>query len=226
MKIPVHNHASVILAYNNQEIVSNVYDSTYPKEIWRGRINLIGGGQSKGDISPKYLLEREIKEEFKIDNSEAGYYDNNFSDIIGSGKGAPKINSFATEKDILLVRDFLLENYKPYNDFLVTFPGYKNKPPFKIIISSYACKLSEKVMNCFRRNISSGKSLVSEGFLKTTNLQDIQSGKILTAWAAGIIIEDFFCKEIPNPEKIIAQKIGLPKSSLEEYFNEYDYFIR
>jgi hypothetical protein len=226
MKTEVHNHASVILAYNGKDIVSNIYDNTYPKEIWRGRINLLGGGQSPGDLSPRYLLEREIAEEFRISKEETKEYDENFRDLVGEGKGAPKINSFASKRDINLVRDFLLYNSEPWRDFLITLPPYKNRSSFNVMFSSYVCPLSKKVMNCFRQNIKEGKSLVSEGFLKITSLSDIESGNILTAWATGFVIEDFFNTNIPNPEGVSSQKLTSPKSSMEDYFKEYDYFIR
>jgi len=226
MKIQVHNHASVILAYNGKELVSNVYDNTYPKEIWRGRINLMGGGQAQGDISPFYLLEREINEEFRINSEVTKEYDKNFSELVGEGKGAPKINSFASEKDIKLVKDFLLLNSQPYWDFLITMPPYKDRPSFNIMFSSYVCPLSNKIMDCFKKNILEEKSLVSEGFLKVTPLSQIKSGEVLTAWATGMILEDFFNVKIPNPENIISQKLSFPRKSMEEYFNEYDYFIR
>ncbi len=226
MKIPVHNHASVILAYRGEEIVSNIYDNTYPKEIWRNRINLIGGGQSKGDYSPRYLLKRELEEEFRISKEVTKKYDKNFKDLVGEGKGAPKVSSFASEKEIKYVKNFLLNNSNPWKDFLISLPPYKDRSSFNVMFSSYVCPLSEKVMACFRKNILEGKSLVSEGFLKITSLSELKSGEVLTAWATGFILEDFFNVNIPNPENVISQKLGAPRKSMNDYFKEYDYLIR
>jgi hypothetical protein len=226
MKTSIHNHASVILAYNRDNIVSNIYDNTYPKEIWRGRINLLGGGQSPGDVSPRYLLEREMNEEFRINRGETKKYDKNFSDLVGKGKGAPKIDLFASRAEIKYIKDFLLNNSGPWGDFLIKLPPYKDKPSFNVMFSSYICPLSDYAMNCFKKNIKNGKSLVSEGFLKITNLNDITSGKVLTAWATGIVLEDFFKVNVPNPENLGHQKLSLPKDSMQDYFKEYDYFIK
>ncbi|HPD81649.1 MAG TPA: hypothetical protein PK357_00945 [Candidatus Pacearchaeota archaeon] len=226
MKTKVHNHASILLAYLDEKVVSNIYDDTYPKEIWRGRINLIGGGQNPGDISPRSLLEREINEEFAISKEEIKEYDKNFKDLVGEGNGAPGIDLFASKKEIDFVNNFLLNNIKPWKDFLITFPPYKSNPSFNIMFSSYFCNLSKEIMDCFYENLSKKKSLVSEGFLKITPLSDISSGKVLTAWATGVVIEDFFNINVPNPEKIFFQKLTVPKSSMRDYFKEYNYFLK
>ena len=225
MKTPVHNHASVIIAYNGREILSNVYDNTYPREIWRGRINLIGGGQGKEDTSPFQLLKREIEEEFRIEKEQAKPYDKNFADVVGSGKGAPEVTSFASVEDINLVRAALLKDIKPYCDFLVSLPPYKTKPAFNIIFSAYQVHLSKEAFECARRNLTGGRSLVSEGFLRITDIRELEQGRMLPAWAAGVILSDFYNVNIPNPEGVQCIKLGQPKPSMQDYFKEYDYFV-
>lgn len=226
MKVKIHNHASVVLVYNENKILSNIYDYTYPKEIWRGRINLLGGGQDRGDISPRLLLEREIREEFTIKPEGLRRYDSNFSDIVGSGSGAPKISKFSSKIDIDLVKNSVLKNLRPYKDFLVSFPCYRDRPAFNVIFSVYISKIPLEVIDCVKKNLKENKSLISEGFLRITNLEELKSGKVLAAWATGKIIEDYFKIKVLDPEGLDVKVLGAPKNSLKEYFEDYDYGIK
>lgn len=226
MEQKVHNHASVVLVHSGDKIFSNIYDNTYPKEIYRGRLNLIGGGQSPGEKSPRGLLEREITEEFQKDLEDNGDYDANFAEVIGEGVGAQKASDFAPIGDINFVRKNILSGIKPYNDFFVTIPAYKDKPEFNVIFSTYISEINKDLMNLIQKNLDVGKSLVSEGTLTINPLNDIVSGKELTAWATGHILGDYFNKEIPNPEKVIVRELGVPRKSMEDYFSEFDYFIK
>lgn len=226
MKINIHNHASAVLTYNDKEILSNCYDETYPREIYRGRINLLGGGQGKGDISPEYTLKREINEEFSTELEEDRHYDSNFSDVIGEGLGAPHPELFASSNDILSVKEDILLDISPYKDFLISIPQYKKIPGFNVIISYYVSSLKKETIDCVKRNLNQGKSLVSEGFLKISKLEDIFSGNILTAWGSGEIIEDFFRQKVPNPDGMKFKELSKPRETMKDYFEEFDYFIQ
>ena len=107
------------------------------------------------------------------------------------GKGAPKVTSFASQEDIDLVKENLLKA-TPWQDFLVTLPPYEGIGLINVLFSVYVVELSEEVMKCIERNISENKSLVSEGFLKLTNVNDLVSGETLTAWATGGILSEYF----------------------------------
>ena len=221
MGIKIHNHASVIVAYRGREILSNMYDGTYPKEIWRNRINFIGGGQSQEDKSPRDLLCREIHEEFSLKDREAGAYDQTVSDIVGDGQGAPIIQNFAPKEDIDVIRNNMLDNLRPYSDFLVSIPAYKKKPQFQILFGVYSWEIPEGVFKIAERNINQGKSLVNEGFLTISDLDGIVQGMPLTAWGTGLILEDFFNINVPNKEGVSLKKLGFPKDSFEEYKGEF-----
>ena len=221
MDIKIHNHASVVLAYMDRKILSNLYDETYPKEIWRNRINLIGGAQSQEDKSPRELLYREICEEFSLGKREADVYDSNVSDIIGDGQGAPIIQNFAPKEEIDAVKNSILSKINPYSDFLVSIPAYRKKPQFQILFSVYSWEIPEEILKVIERNINQGKSLVNEGFLTISDLEGISQGTPLTAWGTGLILEDFFKINVPNKDGVSLKKLGFPKDSFKEYREEF-----
>ena len=204
MKTKINNHASIVLVYNRDEILSNIYDGTYPREVWRGKINLLGGGQAKGDKSPRQLLERELNEEFKIEElKERRDYDENFSKLVGEGSGAPIVPKFASASDINFVKKEIFDNLRAYKDYLANFPAYKDKPAFNVIFSVYISEVSHDVISCVKRNIAESKSLVSEGLLKITSFEDITAGLVSSAWIAGQVIEDIFKISVPGKDNNI-----------------------
>jgi len=225
MLIDVHHHASVIIVYNSDILLSNIYDNTYPRESCRGRINLLGGSQNRSDKSPKDLLERELGEEFRICVEDPGAYDKDYAGTVGAGSGAPKVEKFATQKDIELVKSEILSKACPYQDFLAHIPQFKNLPGHNVMYSVYAAESSPQVLECVQRNLSLERSLVSEGFLRLSHLEELTSGRVLTAWISGLILEDFFKRNMPNPDGFSAERIGMPRPSLQDYFSEFNYFI-
>lgn len=219
-KLKISRSASQIIieSENKDEFLFMEYDETYPISIYRKKINLIGGGSELGDTSPKYAIEREIKEEF---SSQPDFSkDITLIQVAGNDYTKQRIESFASENDIALAREAILYSMKPYKDFIVNIPAFPHGPlseNYMSLFSIFYSMLSKEIFECIRCNLSSGKSLVNEGFLKIVKKEELILGKAPTAWALSPTMQDFLKTPIPNHDEVLISYIGTPRESFRDY---------
>jgi|SRR3989338_3215779 len=223
-KYKIHHHASVMIipSKKNSEFLLDIYDGTYPKKSYRGKAHLIGGSNCEEDFSPRGLLEREIKEEFSQIQEEMGF-DKNLEDLVGEGSPPKKIENFASKQDIKFIRDAILKNSVPYQDFFVKIPQDGSRPQYDVIYSVYLTNLNSGVFEIIRENLNFGKSIKNEGFPRIININKLKKGNPLTAAATGLIIGYFLKTHLPNPELIVFAPLGKPRDSFSEYLIEFEY---
>ena len=223
----VNHHAGNILieSENTGEFLCNIYDNTHPIELYRGRLNFLGGGKNKEDISPLKTVKREIYEEFSLSKNKT--FDS--ATIQDSGKGnykLPKISKMASLEDIEKVKKSILENIVPYQDFLITLNPIPNGPKIQnpnALFSVFYSKVPKEIFEIIKRNINSNNSLVNDGFLKIVTKKELIFGNPLTSWACGGVFQYHLNEKIPNPEKTKIKPIGKPKKLYSEYLDEFDY---
>ena len=219
----VHHHTSVVIIESQvkKEFLFSVYDNTYPKVLYRGRANLIGGNASAKDSSPYGVLVRELKEEFTILQEEA--IDDNLIDILGKNPGPQRVKKFASRRDISLIKKGIIKNLSPFQDFLAKIPSLEGSPAFLAIYSVFLSRLPYNIFKCAKENIEKGKGVKCEGYTVIASLDDLKSGKVLTAWGTSPIIGCYAKTTIPNPEGINAIPLGVPRKLFSDYSMEFEY---
>jgi hypothetical protein len=157
------------------------YSDTYPKPAYRGRVNLMGGGQHPMDAHPIKTLRREFKEEFDPDRAID--------------------NSWAPSHFIRKLRDCILTGAAPYGDFLSIVPSFPHGLKRKAITidHTYSVYLPTTLFDAAQEHISRGNKIVCEGELEVVTAEQLKSGNPLTAWSTGHIMTHHLGKEIPNP---------------------------
>jgi hypothetical protein len=225
-KISVNHHAGNIMVESEREgeFLCNIYDDTHPIPLCRGKLNFLGGGKSREDISPILTVRREINEEFSLSQNES--LDEATLQDSGRTYDLPQIQKMASSSDIEFVKRSILENIVPYQDFLVDFKPIEGGPVLKVpraIFSVFHSQIPEEIFEIARRNLSSNKSLVNDGFLRIVNAKELVTGNPLTSWGVGRIFENYLGKTLPNLENMTAKPLGIPKESYREYLTEFDY---
>lgn len=212
-KKQVDYHPSVLIAQvdTTGELLMSGYDGGYPTEVYRGAANLIGGNPSEGDRSPLEVLRRELAEELDPKSAQD-----------------PKPNvQWASEADIALIRDSLLNGMVGFADFYVLAAHLKGdqRIPYNAIFSAFFSLVSQEVIECARDNISTGKRIVSEGTLGVYTLDELASrGEHGCAHGTPMILEERFRVKIPRPQGFSAERLRTPiRDSFEEYHAEFDY---
>ena len=71
--------------------------------------------------------------------------------------------------------------------------------------------------------MKAGRSLVNDSFLEISTLDEIQKGDVLTAWATGRVLVDYFEVTIPNPANVRAEVVGTPRHSFRDYLKDFEY---
>ncbi|MBI2046554.1 hypothetical protein HYT26_00115 [Candidatus Pacearchaeota archaeon] len=226
--IDIHHHIGVTLiqAENMREFLMGVYDNTYPHPIYRGRVNLIGGNISPKDKSPYGLAERELKEEFSMNSTEKEF-DPSIKDIIGTGP-IPKRGLMAPEQCISSLKNAVLSNLIPYQDFLAITPELAGRIPFNMVISVYSSKISQDIFENARKNLNAGREVKVDGHSRITTIEELLKGEPLIIPAIGSVIENYLNVKdrIPKPEKVGVYPMGLPRASFKDYFSEFIYPAR
>jgi|SRR3989344_3506804 len=124
----IHHHAANLIAEseNGKEFLVDIYDNTYPRKCYRGRVNFIGGSHDPADYSPRELLEREVKEEFSGITSSSGM-EGIVADMVGERSCVIKPKKFASKEDIIKIQNSLLK-FEPFKDYLIKMPAIEGKP--------------------------------------------------------------------------------------------------
>ncbi len=218
------HHVSLLIieSSDKKEFLIGVYDNTYPLEVFRKRVNLIGGNQHPEDQSPSEILEREIREEFCIHTTEEKNIEEAIERTSGPGAGAHIPSNYASLEDIEKIRDAIITLYKPYADFLINVPYLKNKPPeTSAIYSVYTADLPREIFECAKNNLNNGKSIKSEGFAMIISLEDLKNGKPLSAGATPFVLSNYLKTEIPDPYGLHGVFLGKPRATLRDYESEF-----
>lgn len=224
------NHCAACVLIESEgtgEVLSNIYDNTYPIKIYRGNLNLLGGGKDLLDISPSYVIRREIDEEFSPEKNTK--LDVAYKRVLkNKDYNLPQMRKSASKEDISLIKSQILNGMVPFQDFIITIPDSEKDLKLKyrdILFNIFYSKLSKDAFNLIRRNLEEGRSLVNDGHLTITPLEGIISGNILTAWATGKALEAYFNESIPDPLGIGSEKIGKPRGSYKEYLDDFDFNV-
>ncbi len=224
-KIRHHVGVVIIEAEKTGEFLVSRYDETYPTKCFRGAINLIGGNHEKKDKSPLEILLREINQELSSNQEYINDRKASLKDVIGDWQPPQEIKSFASEGDILLIKNEIISNIVPYRDYLCSFPSFEKRAEFDALQSVFVSKIKQNIFELVRRNLNEDKNIKNEGFATICNLKDIREGRILCAWAVPCILSDYKNVVIPNPYNVKIKHIGKPRNSILDYTNEFEYKI-
>lgn len=221
----IHHHASVVIIESEEgrEFLFAMYDNTYPKVLYRGRANLIGGNASAEDNSPYDILLRELEEEFAIKKEKKFEIEEDLTDILGNKSKLKRIKKFANNNDIKNIKESILKSCVAFQDFLVEIPSLGGSPGFNAICSVFISRLPRAIFECARENTRKAKEITCEGSIKIASLDDLKSGKVLTAWGTSSIMEYYTKTKIPNPEGINAIPLGAPRRLFSDYLKEFQY---
>ena len=228
VKREIYHHVSVIIVRptSSGHLLLGVYDSTYPLETYRERVNFFGGNQHPEDQSPLGLLTREIYEEFCIHRVREDGIESSLHATSGRGQGAPVPKEFAPAEDIQNIRDALLSSCKPYKDFFITAPRRYVKdqtPRIAAITSAFEGSLDESLFECAREHLAHGKAIKSEGFATIVSIDDLVRGRVLSAGGSPVILADYLQTSVPDPYGLVGTVLGAPRNSLAEYEDHFRY---
>lgn len=189
----VDEHSSMLLVRSAQfpeKILIGQYDSTYPKEFYRFRVNLIGGAEDKDDKNPRNTLERELNEEFSY-----------------GGEG------FAPEEFIGYLREEIKKRVKyqaTYESFFLSYPGGPRKN-YSSIDTVYISEIDDRHFKDVANLLDKWLKITKEGNVVIAEMEKIVKGDILTAWDTGKILADIYKKPIPNPDNVFCRKLNIPE---------------
>lgn len=225
--INISHHAGVLIVDCEEtgELFFDIYDETYPKKCFRGAVNLTGGNYSAGDSSPRTLLERELKEEFSTINSNVNTEDHSLIETVGF-IGKRVVRELALKAEIDLIRENLIKSFYPLGDYLAKFPAIETSKAFDTLYSVFVTKITGECLEVARKNIELNRCVRNEGLSKICCIDDIASGKIVTAWATGNILGEYWGTRVPNPFKIITERIGMPRRYFKDYLKDFEYRIK
>ena len=198
LRVEVYSAVSVVHSPSGDKFLFSVYDGAYPRPLYRGRANLIGGNREEEDESPLGTLRREICEEF----SEAAVTDGNVAQIA-------RISS---------IREGLLESLRPYKAFITTVPEAVGgaRKAITLLASVYSAVLPDEVFRAIEDH--RGERFVTEGGIGIESRERLAEGQVLFAWDSGVKLSDFLGMRLPNPEGAVLHKTFTP---MRENYSNY-----
>ena len=216
-KTKIEGHPSLVIVYPDDcqdEVILGGYDGGYSRLAYRSRPNLLGGNPLNGEKSdgPKDVLIRELTEEIErgheLDLTE-------------------KPVLWASKKDILSIRKSIIENLRPYADFLYEAEPLEGAIKEKItaIYSVFVSKVPREIAELIRNNFKTGKRMATEGFLGIYYLYALSvAGEYSTSNATAKILSEYFKILIPSPEEIKITKLEKPiRENYSDYTSDYEY---
>ena len=72
-------------------------------------------------------------------------------------------------------------------------------------------------MDSIEQELDNGKKAAKEGHSAVISLDNLTSGKRLTAWSTGEILSHYLNVDIPNPENVRSIPMNNPQMPLREY---------
>ena len=209
-------HPSVVVAYSKDvgKFLMSVYDEGYPRKAYRLSANNIGGNPEPKDTTTENVLLREISEEFDPNHPEEKMY-------VG------KVD-WASKEDIRLVRNGLLGNVQPLQDFMVRQPEVieGGNKPYQGVYSVFYTSINGEVIECVEKNLKDKKNIVTEGNIGVFTLGQLAKsprGEFSTAHVTAHILNWKYKSNIPHPKQISAEPIGLPRRSYNNYTDDFVY---
>ena len=221
MKNPIiEAHPALTIAYcpENKKLLLAVYDAGYRggKGPYPTKPNCIGGNPPPGN-NPLEVLVREISEEYKPEFQIKNPRTNKFGQTV----------NWATPKDISLVRDGLLHNLQPFQDFLVDSISFgEGTVTYSAIYSYFHNQISKEVIECVESNLRRQKTLTPEGLTGVYTIDELVNdarGKFSTAHITAHALNKYFDSNIPHPSEIQANPLGEPRKSFREYLSDFEY---
>jgi hypothetical protein len=224
MKQTLDAHPSVTIAYSSKgKLLMAVYDGGYPQVSYRFSANNIGGNPNpgKGELCPIVTLRREIADEFDPNHGEK----NKFGQTV----------SWAEQSDIQYIRDSLLKNLVPHQDFLVKVKQFPFDPTtftYDAIFSFFLSEVPQDVIEYAERNINNMplnfcRRLSTEGLTGVFTLDQLANdpvkGNLSTAHATAPILNHYFGSRIPYPHELNAEPIGKVRESYQDYLSDFEY---
>lgn len=224
----IYHHVSVLIVrpHSSGEFLIGIYDNTYPLQPFRGRVNFFGGNQHPEDQSPLELLQREINEEFVINKIREKELESSIHKTSGKGQGAQVPNAFAPLQHIASLRDSFLKSCTPYKDFLISAPFryvLGQEPRIWAIYSAFEGVIDDSLFEVSKDHLIHGRAIKSEGFATCVCIDDLLSGKMLSAGGTPVILADYLQKKIPDPYGLVGEVLGTPLFSLADYEKEFNY---
>ena len=213
-KIELGAHPSVMVVRSLDEFLFSIYDEGYPKKAYRLSANNIGGNPGLYDVSPEGVLIKEVAEELDPNHPEEKMY-------VG------KVN-WASEEDIRFIRNGLLAQVQPLQDFLVRQEGIieGGNKPYTAIYSAFYAEVPFFVIENVKRNLRNGKNIPTEGLMGVYSLKQLEEhprGEFGTAHITAHILNWKFGSNIPHPKQITTETIGLPRKSFKDYTCDFGY---
>lgn len=202
MKQRVHHHASVavVLSERSKEFLFDRYTETYRIPAWRGRLNLIGGGQSSEDSSPWDIWEREVTEEF---------HETIAKNLITNAK--PYKDFLVTVPEVMEIQNGRIQRRKG----------------FIVVHTVFETFLDQEIFEQVRNHLKEGKKVKTEGSSVIKSLKDLGREEIQFASATGPIMKDYLdrpdVKVSAGSQGMVVTPLGMPRDSLEEYFSDFEY---
>lgn len=200
------HHSSVVVVTPEKSaglFLFGSYDSGYPVIPLRNTANLLGGNHESNDNSPKYILFREITEEFSV--------------IPG------KENEFAEKTEIEEIGRLILKNSLPFQDFYICDPEFKKGKTRTSVVSFYSSQIPLEAFDWVDHAIKSEKRVIIEGKIKIAGLDDLISGRIPLAWSVPPMLSHYLRKVLPNPFGSSAIPLGKIRETLADYLKDFDY---
>tara|TARA_Y100000310_G_C20676469_1_gene813377 strand:- start:1243 stop:1878 length:636 start_codon:yes stop_codon:yes gene_type:complete len=208
MRIDCHPCLLICVGKNPLEVIMNVYDEGYKYKTYRGSAHFIGGNPSREDNSPEDVLIREINEEVRKDESKGNWAD---------------------EREIALIREAMLVN-KAFGDYFVNVDEIPGGVPGGFIgfHSIYSSEVEQEIVDLAKKNINSGKRLLSEGSLGVFTIEQlVEMGELGVAHAMGPILGEFLGVKIPYPIGVNVERMEIgPRDSFDDYRREFEYSDR
>jgi len=208
-------HPSVIIAYCKEakKFLMNEYDSGYSKKTYRLSANLIGGNPEPADFGPENVLIKELSEEI----------DPNHPD---EKKRVGKV-LWADSENIRSIRNFLLREIKPFQDFYIEIGEIPDgNLPHKGIYSVFYAEIPEAAVKIVENSTKNLENLTTEGNLRVFNYDELRFSprkEFSTAHATAPIINYKFGLNIPYPSAVHIEAIGNPKRFYSEYLTDFEY---
>jgi len=214
-KLPIDAHPSVVIAYEpvSEKLMFVAYDEGYPKVAYRLSVNLIGGNPEATDSIPENVLIKEVSEEFDPNHPEE-------KKKVGKVLWAPS-------EDIRIIRNTLLSNIKPYQDFYTVIGEITGgNKPHTAIFSTFQTIIDDKTVYLAERSMEDRTHVTTEGLLRVHTLEQLaksERGEFATAHITAPILNHRFGCHLSFPSVVRVEAMGLPRRTYESYRTDFEY---
>lgn len=187
LRVNHHSASTIVFPEGKRDImILDIYDDSYPPEIFRGNFHFIGGNARKN--GPRQLLAAQFHTEANLLEPPA-----TVGQIIGS-----------TELDVVqdvtgrlyapkpLRTTFMasaLENAKPYGDFIVDCKGSPiKKKDVRFFVSAYISEVDGGMFDEVAEHLRQGHQITNESLAKPITIDELVNRAIKGAWGHATIL--------------------------------------